>query len=93
MKELEIFYLTGCPYCAMGRRAVEALCAEDPRFASLPLRWIEERQNPEIADARDYYYVPAGFLGGEKLFEASPSDDYEAVLSKLRGAFLRAVSE
>ena len=93
MNELEIFYLTGCPYCAMARRAVDALRAEDPRFAALPLRWIEERENATIADARDYYFVPAGFLGGEKLFEASPSDDYDAIRSKLRGAFLRAIAE
>ena len=70
MKEIEIFYLTGCPYCNNARRAVEELCAENPACKALTLNWIEEREHPEIADARDYYSVPSLFFGGEKLYEA-----------------------
>ena len=41
MKELEIFYLTGCPYCRHARMAVEELLAENPAYSELSLRWIE----------------------------------------------------
>lgn len=93
MKELEIFHLTSCPYCAMARKAVAALQAEKPEFAALPIRWIEERENPALADSRDYYYVPAVFCGGEKLYECSPGSDYAAISEQLRGAFLHSLAE
>ena len=89
MKEIEIFYLNGCPYCAMARKAVTALCAESPELASVSLNWIEERENAALADSRDYYYVPALYFRGEKLWEASPTDDYETILAHIRAAFER----
>ena len=93
MKEIEIFYLTGCPYCAIARRAVAALADQAPRYAALSLRWLEERENAALADSRDYYYVPALYCGGEKLWEASPSDNYDSVYAHIRDAFDRALSE
>ena len=87
MKEIEIFYLTGCPYCGYARRAADELMAEDARYAAVPLRWIEEREHRALADSRDYYYVPTVYCGGEKLYECSPRHDYETVKNSLRAAF------
>ena len=33
MKELEIFYLTSCPYCINARKAIDELTAENPAYA------------------------------------------------------------
>ena len=91
MKEIEIFYLTGCPYCGYARRAAEELLSEDGRFAALSLCWIEERENRALADSRDYYYVPTMYFRGEKLYECSPRHDYETVKNSLRAAFETAL--
>ena len=90
MKEIEIFYLTGCPYCKDARKAVDKLMEEE-RLSALSVRWIEERQEKALADSRDYYYVPTVYVGGEKVYEASPRHDYGAILSNIRTAFEKAL--
>ena len=91
MKELELFYLTNCPYCVSARRAAEELRAEKESYAALPIRWIEESEQPELAGARDYYYVPSVFLDGRKLYEARPGQSYETICDALRRAFDEAL--
>ena len=92
MQEFEIFYLTGCPYCRNARKAVVELLAENPAYAALPIRWIEERQEPALADSRDYYYVPTIYWKGEKLYEASRSDGFDTIKASFRTAFDRALA-
>ena len=55
MKEIELFYLNGCPYCRNAERALTELRKEDPRYATVKIRWIEENRERELADSRDYY--------------------------------------
>ena len=86
MKEIEIFYLTGCPYCRHARKAVEELLAEDD-YTGLSLRWIEERENKVLADSRDYYYVPTIYYDGQKLYECSPTHNFAAVKANFKAAF------
>ena len=90
MAKLTIFYLTNCPYCRNAQKAVQELQAEDAAYAALALDWIEESQQPDVANAYDYYYVPSVFAGQEKLYECSPSEDYAAIKANLRAAFDRA---
>ena len=92
MKEIEIFYLTSCPYCINARRAVEELCAENPAFASIKLNWIEELEHPEIADKYDYYSVPSLFYGDEKLYEAHFTHSYNVIKKHIRSAFEQVLS-
>ena len=92
MKQIEIFYLAHCPYCRMARRAVEELSAERGEYAALPIRWIEESEESELADSYDYYRVPAVFCAGEKLYEASPVHGYDTIKSRLRKAFDAALT-
>ena len=87
MPKATIFYLTNCPYCRNAQRAVRELQAEDPACAGLEIEWIEESQQPALADSYDYYRVPSVFLGREKLYECSPADDYDAIKAGLRAAF------
>ena len=87
MREIEIFYLTRCPYCDSARRAVAELLEETPAYRALTLRWIEETEEKELADSRDYYRVPSLFYNGDKLYECSPLQGYEAIKAHIRTAF------
>ena len=92
MPEIEIFYLTGCPYCKNARKAVEELLREEPAYGALPHRWIEENEEKALADSRDYFRVPSVFYAGDKLYEASPLQGYESIRESLRAAFDRALA-
>ena len=92
MKEIEIFYLTSCPYCRSARRAVDELRVENPAYASLDLNWIEESEQPELAESRDYYSVPSLFFEGRKLYEAHFTHSYDVIKESIRKAFDRVLS-
>ena len=86
MKELELFYLSNCPYCINARKALDELVKENPAFGEISIRWIEESEEPALVTGRDYYYVPSLFFRGKKLYEAKPSHDYGTIKEKLRAA-------
>ena len=92
MREIIIFYLTGCPYCDAARRAVEELRQESPAYEALALRWIEENEEKALADSYDYYRVPSVFFRGDKLYECSPLHGYGAIKAHLRAAFDQALA-
>lgn len=92
MHEIEIFYLTGCPYCANAKRAVAELMSETPAYRALSLRWVEETKEAELANSRDYFRVPSVFYEGDKLYECSPLQGYEAIKAHLKEAFDRALA-
>ena len=81
---LTVFYLENCPYCRMAKKAVQELQAEiaNPK----EIQWIEESRQPDVADAYDYYHVPAIFSGHEKLYECSPADNYDTIKRHFRQA-------
>lgn len=79
MKKLTVFYLKTCPYCRKAFDAVKELLAEEPHYGDADMEWIEESENPEIADRYDYYRVPSIFCGDEKLYECDPKDDYSEI--------------
>ena len=86
MKNLTIFYMEGCPYCRMGRQAVEALLEEE-QYAGISVEWVNEKTEADRAAQYDYYYVPSVFLGEEKLFEAHPGDDLAVISAGMKKAF------
>ena len=69
MRELTLFVMRGCPHCKMALQYTEELCNEDPRLRQVPVRQIDETEQPELADQYDYYYVPCYFLGEQKLHQ------------------------
>ena len=73
MKEVKLFMFDGCPHCRRAQELIDAILAEHPEYARVPLTVIDERLHPEIADQHDYYYVATLFVGGEKLMEGAPS--------------------
>ncbi len=87
MKEIELFYLTNCPYCRNAEKAIGELLQEDPDFGKIAVRRIEESREPEAAAGYDYYYVPSFFYNGEKLYEAQPGQDYETIKANVRRVF------
>jgi glutaredoxin len=87
MKEITYFYLAQCPHCKRADRLIAELTAENPRFAEIPIKKIEESENPEIAGNYDYYYVPCLWIGKDKLHEGVPSRD------KIRSVLEKALEE
>ena len=75
MKEITYFYLTGCPYCRMADEMIAELVKETQEFADITINKIEERENAELADSYDYYYVPCLWIGKEKLHEGVPTKE------------------
>lgn len=92
MREIEIFYLTGCPYCLNARKAAAELLEENPAYGALSLRWIEENEEAALANERDYYRVPSLFYRGDKLYECSPLHSYAAIKAHLKAAFDKALA-
>lgn len=84
MKELTMFYLDDCGYCAKARQALDELFQENPAYAAIPLRRIEESREPALADTYDYYAVPSFFIGKEKLFEAHIGMRYEDIKAAVK---------
>ena len=87
MHEIEIFYLKGCPYCDKARQAAAELLREEPAYGALTIRWIEENEEPELANSRDYYRVPSVFHEGDKLYECSPLHGSGTIKTRLKTAF------
>ena len=92
MKEIEIFYLAGCPYCKNARKAIAELTEENPAYADIRIDWIEESEQPAIEEARDYYSVPTIFFNGEKLYEAHFTHSYADIKNNIRSAFDRVLA-
>ena len=87
MKKVEIFYLNACPYCRNARKPIGELTAETPAYADIAIDWIEESEQPELAEARDYMSVPTIFYNGEKLYEAHFTHSYDTIKQSIRAAF------
>ncbi len=91
MKELILFHRRDCGYCHKAMRALEELYAEEPALASVPLKMIEETEEPVLADTYDYYAVPSFFIGKDKLFEARIGMSYEQIKDAVRRSLEEAL--
>lgn len=69
MNELTLFYLPSCPHCKLALRLLDELRAENPAYAAIPVKMIDESREKALADSYDYWYVPCFFLSGQKLHE------------------------
>lgn len=83
MKDIKIFYLKNCPFCKRAFQFIDELKAEDSRFDAIRFTLIEESEEPEIANAHDYYYVPTFYIDGEKAHEGGIyKEEVRAILEK-----------
>ena len=69
---LTAFILPRCPYCRQMRELVAELREERPELSSVEISFIDESEQPALAERYDYYRVPSFFLGERKLYEADP---------------------
>lgn len=89
MKEILMFKMKGCPHCKLALRAQEELLEENPAWREIPLRMVDEREEKELADSYDYFYVPCYYVDGVKLHEGhAEKEDVERVF---RAAMAEAV--
>lgn len=75
MKDITMFYLETCPYCKRARAYMDELKGENPQYADIPIKMVEERQEKALADSYDYFYVPCYYVNGEKVAEGSIDKD------------------
>ena len=92
MKKVMAFRLNGCPYCRQAIKAVEELSAENEKYASVSIEWIEENEHPEISAKYDYYYVPTFFVDGVKVYEARRGESYEECRENVKRVFEKALA-
>jgi len=85
MKEITYFYLAGCPFCRAADRMIDELASENPEFAKIPVKKIEERENAALANQYDYFYVPCLWIENKKLHEGA------ATKQKLRSVLEEAI--
>ena len=69
MKPVKLFYLKNCPFCRKALRYIDEVKAAHPELAAVDIELIEESEQPEVADAFDYYYVPTFYVDGVKVHE------------------------
>lgn len=86
MKSLTMFELASCPFCKEAHEYIREILAEHPEYQKIPVKYIDEGKEPEVAGGYDYYYVPTFFdEAGNKLHEGIPSK--EAIESVFRIAY------
>ncbi|MBR2179586.1 MAG: glutaredoxin [Selenomonadaceae bacterium] len=84
MKKIVCFYLEDCPYCHKAKRAFQELTTDSHQWSKVPIEWVEEsRERPTELKNFNYYYVPTIYVGEDKVYEASPSDDYNTIKSNV----------
>lgn len=80
---LTYFYLPYCPHCRLASRLLENLIREEPKYAGIPIRMVDESAERAYANSKPYYLVPSFFLGGKKLFEGHMEEsDVKRVLDE-----------
>lgn len=87
MKPVTMFILKSCPYCQRALRYMEELMKETPKYKDIPIKYIDEGMEPEIADKYDYYYVPTYYVDDKKVHEG------EATKEDVRRVFEKAEEE
>lgn len=79
MKKLEMFYLPTCSHCQLAFRYIEEL-KEQPEYKDIEIITHNESVEDELANARDYWFVPCFYLDDVKVAEGHmEKDDIEKV--------------
>ena len=84
MKEILMFVQKDCPHCKRALKWQEVLTEKfHPEWAQVPIRMVDELEQPEVAQAYDYYYVPTYFIDGVKVHEGpGTQQDVEKVFAQ-----------
>ncbi len=68
MKKVKMFMFDECPHCQLALRCLDQLMEED-EYKNIEITQINEKNNPEIADQYDYYFVPTFYVDEKKVHE------------------------
>ena len=68
--KVTVFYLQNCPYCKKAFRIWEEIKSEG-KYSGIELELHEEREEAELANSFDYYYVPCFYYNNDKLHEGA----------------------
>lgn len=83
MKPITMFMMKTCPHCQRAFRWMDEVRAEHPEYAQCAVTLHDEREEPDIANQYDYYYVPTYYVGDEKVHEGAASKEIvESVFAK-----------
>lgn len=83
MKPITMFILKSCPYCQRALKYMEEIMKETPKYKNIPIKYIDEGVEPDVADQYDYYYVPTYYVDDKKVHEGAASkDDVRRVFEK-----------
>ena len=91
MRKVTFFLMDVCPYCRQALKAIDELKSESERFRAVEFDRIEITREPEKAAGRDFYYVPAMFIGSAKIYEAQPGETYPECKEKVRAVLESAI--
>ena len=73
--------LSGCPHCKRANAMIDELISENPKYAEIAIKRVDEEEEKEFAASLDYYYVPTFYVDGQKLHEGVPTKEkIQAVL-------------
>ena len=73
--KLLLFILKNCPYCKEALRWMDELKNENPEYRDIEVKIIDEKEEADLANSYDYYYVPTYFYGNIKLHEGAATKD------------------
>jgi thioredoxin 1 len=85
MKPVTMFITTWCPYCKNAISWIDELKKENPQFANIEVKIIDEDRNPELSKQFDYYYVPTYYIENNKIYEGGKTKDI------IRAVFEKAI--
>lgn len=73
MQSILLMKLQRCPHCRRAMEMIEDLLQQHPEYREIPLKIVDEGEEPVFAESLDYYYVPTFYVAGEKLHEGVPT--------------------
>lgn len=83
MKKVEFFHLEFCPYCIAAQNHLDVLLT-DEKYRDIAIVKVNEVEEKQYADSKDYYYVPTFYYGDDKLFEGiMTKEDVQEMLDKV----------
>ncbi|MCB2354066.1 thioredoxin family protein [Clostridium estertheticum] len=73
MKPVIMFVTEWCPYCKKALGWMENIKKQNPEYADIEIKIIDEELEPDIAKQYTYYYVPTYYVDGIKVHEGVAS--------------------
>ncbi|MCB2292329.1 thioredoxin family protein [Clostridium algoriphilum] len=73
MKPVIMFVTEWCPYCKKALAFMENIKKQNPEYAGIEVKIIDEELQPDIAKQYNYYYVPTYYVDGVKVHEGVAS--------------------